>query len=260
MSSRFADNGKKKRAAAGGGINRVALPAGPQVGTLVRMDATDRRGALYAAAVPFCLWFGYVALEAVFGGRLSGSALARQFLMIPACALLSFLSWRLGRGAETAFSPWAFTGAAALAVAVEQGIKAAVAAAPPGAVLLPGGWLAFVPTLNTHGAWIASRYDLSVPMIALVAVNILSIPMLLYAYRNMRLSVSRRPATHAAFIALLAGAVCSLIDKLLRGGSLDYIAVRPLFVCDLKDIYLCIGVSLAAVEYLRVRGFRGPVS
>jgi lipoprotein signal peptidase len=220
------------------------------------MDASDRKTALYAAAVPACLWFGYVALEAVFGGRLSGSALARQFLMVPPCALLSFLTWRLARGAETAFSLWAFAAATALAAAVEQAVKIAVAAAPTGAVPLPGGWLAFAPTLNTHGAWIASRWDLSFPMIALVGVNILSIPILLYAYRRMLRTVSRRPVTHAAFVALLAGAACSLADKILRGGSLDYIAVRPLFVCDLKDIYLCVGISMAAAEYLRVRGFR----
>jgi signal peptidase II len=219
------------------------------------MDASERKAEFSAAAVPFLLWFGYVGLEAVFG-RMSGSALARQFLMAPACALLSALTWRLGRGGETAFSPWIFGASTALAVAVEQGIKAAVAAAPRGIVPLPGEWLAYAPTLNTHGAWIASRWDLSLPMAVLVGVNLLSIPVLLYAYRRMLLAVSRRPATHAAFVALLAGAVCSLADKLLRGGSLDYIAVRPLFVCDLKDIYLCVGVCMAAAEYLRARAFR----
>jgi lipoprotein signal peptidase len=150
----------------------------------------------------------------------------------------------------------AFAGAAAAAVALEQGIKAAVAAGPREAVPLPGGWLAFAPTLNTHGAWLASRWDLSFPMLGLVAVNVLAIPILLYSYGKMQETVSRTPAVHAAFVALTAGAVCSLLDKLLRGGSLDYIAVLPLFVCDLKDIYLCIGVCLAAAEYLRTRAVR----
>lgn len=220
------------------------------------MVSSDRRAALSAAAVPFCLWFGYVALEAVFGRRLAGAALARQALMVPACGLLSFLAWRLGRVGDKPFPLPAFAAATAAATALEQAIKAAVAAGPRARLPLPGGWLAFVPTLNTHGAWLASRWDLSLPMVGLAAVNVLSIPILMYSYLRMRETVSRTPAAHAAFVFLMAGAVCSLLDKLLCGGSLDYIAVLPLFVCDLKDIYLCVGVCLAAAEYLRTRG--GP--
>lgn len=42
------------------------------------------------------------------------------------------------------------------------------------------------------------------------------------------------------FLLAFAGSICSLIDKLFWGGSLDYILFKGLFIFDLKDIYLTI--------------------
>ena len=41
------------------------------------------------------------------------------------------------------------------------------------------------------------------------------------------------------FITQLAGVVCALIGNLIWGkGTLDYIYLKPLFVFDLKDLYM----------------------
>ena len=39
------------------------------------------------------------------------------------------------------------------------------------------------------------------------------------------------------FITGLAGSICSLVDKIFWGGSLDYIQLYNLFIFDLKDCY-----------------------
>lgn len=38
----------------------------------------------------------------------------------------------------------------------------------------------------------------------------------------------------------LAGAICSLLDKVLWGGSLDFLQILSFFTFDLKDCYLTI--------------------
>ena len=48
------------------------------------------------------------------------------------------------------------------------------------------------------------------------------------------------------FVYMLSGSVCSLIDKIFWGGSLDYFLVFSQIV-DLKDIYLLVGFSYEIV-------------
>ena len=40
------------------------------------------------------------------------------------------------------------------------------------------------------------------------------------------------------FLFILCGALCSLIDKVFYGGSLDFIGISNLFIADIKDIYI----------------------
>ena len=44
------------------------------------------------------------------------------------------------------------------------------------------------------------------------------------------------------FVFIFAGALCSFIDKVFYGGSLDFIGISDLFIADLKDIYINIGL------------------
>ena len=53
---------------------------------------------------------------------------------------------------------------------------------------------------------------------------------------------------------MFAGAVCSLIDKIFYGGSLDFIGIIPLFIADIKDIYICIAIFFI-VMYFYISGF-----
>ena len=44
------------------------------------------------------------------------------------------------------------------------------------------------------------------------------------------------------FIFMFSGALCSLIDKVFYGGSLDFIGIGDLFIADIKDIYINLGI------------------
>ena len=48
--------------------------------------------------------------------------------------------------------------------------------------------------------------------------------------------------TDLCFIFIFSGALCSLIDKLFYGGSLDFIGISDLFIADFKDIYINLGL------------------
>lgn len=49
---------------------------------------------------------------------------------------------------------------------------------------------------------------------------------------------------HVILSLFIAGSICSIFDKLVFGGSLDYLLVYR-WICDLKDIYL-----FAALAYM----------
>ena len=45
-----------------------------------------------------------------------------------------------------------------------------------------------------------------------------------------------------SFLFILSGAICSLIDKIFYGGSLDFIGISNLFIADIKDLYINLGL------------------
>ena len=44
------------------------------------------------------------------------------------------------------------------------------------------------------------------------------------------------------FVFIFTGALCSFIDKVFYGGSLDFIGISDLFIADFKDIYINLGL------------------
>ena len=48
--------------------------------------------------------------------------------------------------------------------------------------------------------------------------------------------------------------ICSLVDKLFYGGSLDFIGISDLFIADIKDIYINLGL-LFFIMLIYVKGY-----
>ncbi|MDP4090314.1 MAG: signal peptidase II [Bacillota bacterium] len=110
--------------------------------------------------------------------------------------------------------------------------------------------LYFDPMFNRDYSWFNSMLNLNIGKglhVFVAAVMIIFI-YLVYRYLNKRLG--NRKAVNFMFAFLFSGAVCSLLDKVLWNGSLDYILVDGYFTFDLKDVYIDIFIGLMILMML----------
>ena len=105
-------------------------------------------------------------------------------------------------------------------------------------ITLIDGWLGFLPHINRDQLSMFNlEFNLDVSTTTLIVLNaVILIALLLIYYRIKKLSYMNR---HIKMILLLfiSASVCSIIDKIALGGSLDYILIKT-WIIDIKDIYL----------------------
>ena len=110
------------------------------------------------------------------------------------------------------------------------------------------GIIGFYPKINTNQSWGGNYISiLANPMVAnLLIIFCFFIIITGYQfYRSKNKKESR--SVKLIYIFLMAGTICSLIDKVFWGGSLDFLRIPGLFIFDLKDCYLTIGEILFVV-------------
>jgi signal peptidase II len=119
------------------------------------------------------------------------------------------------------------------------------------------GILAFRPYINEYYSWINSVFNMGISLTVHILLNLLILLIILVAYGFVRDKNPSDKYVGSLFAFLLAGGLCSLIDKLAWGGSLDYIWLKGFFIFDLKDVYLTVfdGLLIAAVLF-NYKGFR----
>lgn len=129
--------------------------------------------------------------------------------------------------------------------AVEQGIKiiinryylqVKVPLVPP--------WLYFAPLFNRDYSWLNSMLQLGVGKVVHVFIVLAALLIIYLFYRYTAKHYEVTFLVGSAFALFLAGALCSLLDKVFWDGSLDYILVQGFFTFDLKDAYLNVAVAL----------------
>lgn len=127
-----------------------------------------------------------------------------------------------------------------------------------------GNMVRFRPVFNTNLSWGGNFSVILSDMIVVVLLNMLIIALFLSGYAFYR---SKRRKSSAwvdlIYITGLAGSLCSLIDKVIWGGSLDFIQLPALFTFDVKECYLtiaqclfvCIGLKhhkeISVTEYVK---------
>lgn len=107
---------------------------------------------------------------------------------------------------------------------------------------LINNFLYFSPIINSQGSWLNARFGAGVSFNLLVILNIIALILFVEIYRYFN---SRNPKSYwldLCFVFALAGCLCSLIDKVFYGGSLDFIGISDLFIADFKDIYINISI------------------
>lgn len=104
------------------------------------------------------------------------------------------------------------------------------------------GMLYFSPIINTDGSWLNARFGTSVSFPLLITINILALILFIEVYRYYNFKGNKDFWSDMCFIFVFCGALCSLIDKIFYGGSLDFIGISNLFIADIKDIYINLGI------------------
>lgn len=108
--------------------------------------------------------------------------------------------------------------------------------------LIPN-YLSITPHINDEGSFIASRFNLNAPFILFIILNFLILVFIFLIYRFKIYKKQLNSIKQLTFIFLFSGGLCSLIDKIFWGGSLDFLHIHNLFIADIKDIFITFGLG-----------------
>ncbi len=135
--------------------------------------------------------------------------------------------------------------------ALDQAIKIQIARRCPGASLtLLSRRLRFQPVINRHLSWAGHFIPLLRRQRLAAGLNGAALVLLSAGWLRQRSRGPVGPLGRAAASLLLSGGLCSLLDKTLWGGSLDYLQVPGKCTFDLKDLYLAAGLACLAPSCL----------
>lgn len=104
-------------------------------------------------------------------------------------------------------------------------------------------YFSITPYINDQGSFIASRFDINAPFILFTILNCLILVLIFFVYRFKLQKKQINSIEQLTFIFLFSGGLCSLIDKLFWGGSLDFLQIHNLFIADIKDIFITFGLG-----------------
>ncbi len=113
-----------------------------------------------------------------------------------------------------------------------------------------GEFVQFKPYLNNKYSWINSLFNLGISRILHTLIVVLMIALISVLFKFIKTTYTKSKLIDYLFLFVLSGAVCSLVDKIFWGGSLDYIMLKGLFIFDLKDVYISVFETLLVVVIL----------
>lgn len=117
--------------------------------------------------------------------------------------------------------------------------------------------LGFEPYINIDYSWINSLGKFGISLLAHIIFNIIIFALTIVFYRFINKLYHTNRMTDLAFAFLFSGEICSTIDKIFWGGSLDYVLVEGFFIFDLKDVYLSLFDAIVVLCLIfNYKGFR----
>lgn len=194
------------------------------------------------------MWVLYVFFELATGRITDFKTIFFNIILIILFALIGLLTYTVGINHENGFTFNTLLFLFLIFLLFDQGIK----------MLIKLLWfnndfpiindmLYFRPIINTDGSWLNARFGTSVNFPILIALNILAIFVFIEVYRYYLYKGNKDFWSDMCFIFVSCGALCSLIDKVFYGGSLDFIGVSNLFIADIKDLYINLGILFFAL-------------
>lgn len=118
------------------------------------------------------------------------------------------------------------------------------------------GLLDFHPKFNQYYSYMNERlnnYDIiNLSLIYHIIFIIIMEFIIIFLYRNAKKRNIITQYMKIGFIFFQAGYICALIGYFWKEGCLDYIYLKPLFIFDLKDIYIFLFVSLFIFHSIKI--------
>lgn len=193
------------------------------------------------------MWTAYFLFE-LFTGRVNDyTTIAGNIVLILLFALVGYGLYKLSERKPNGFTTKNVCIIFTILMLIDQGIKIIIKSFFFNDYIeIIKGFLSFNPIINTDGSWLNARFETSVSFPLLITINILSLFLFFELYRYyIHLNNNKNNNSFWAdmcFLFITTGALCSLIDKVFYGGSLDFIGISNLFIADIKDIYINLGI------------------
>lgn len=202
----------------------------------------NKKEALTIGTLP-AMWIVYILFE-LFTGRITNiETLIFNIFLVFLFALTGYIIYRISLKYKDGFKKSTIFYLFIISLVLDQGIKLLIKlfCFNTTKAIIPN-MLYFSPIINTDGSWLNARFGTSVSFPLLITVNIVAIFLFIEIYRYYEFNRNKDFWSDMCFVFILSGALCSLIDKVFYGGSLDFIGINNLFIADIKDIYINLGI------------------
>ena len=216
-----------------------------------------KKKTLAATALLPIYWIVYFLFELVTGRVHDTKQIAFNIVFIILFAVTGFILFKIGMKLESGISAKSVIANLLIFLIIDQGIK-----------FIIHKWffnkrfvivkdiLSFDPIINSQGSWLNARFGTNVSFTALIIFNIVGLFLIAELYRYALYKNYKCFWLDFTFIFMFSGAVCSLIDKACYGGSLDFIGIMPLFIADIKDIYICLALFFFVLFFYLTDSFK----
>ena len=110
------------------------------------------------------------------------------------------------------------------------------------------GLVHFEPFLNTDSMSLFNGLllDFNLSLGSLIGFNLLLLILMIPIYVYLKSIDFKNKFLYAILVLLVSGSVASTIDRLIWGGSLDFILISN-YIIDIKDIYLFLSIIVAVI-------------
>lgn len=207
-----------------------------------------RKDAFITIGILPLMWLIYFAFEFVTGRIHSDYDIIMNLLPTILFAFVGWIIYLLGKRNSRGISKKSMWIIFFVLFFLDQGIKLIIKLwFFDKTFFLIGEFLSFNPIINTEGSWLNARFGVGVSFPALITANVLALFIFIGAYRYYLHKNNKDFWSDMCFVFITAGCLCSLIDKIFYGGSLDFIGISSLFIADLKDTYINLAILFFAL-------------
>lgn len=198
---------------------------------------------LFTISILPLMWLLYVLFELISGRINNLQTIFFNMLLMALFAIVGLVIYYIGLKYEFGFRIKSLSIIFLILLVLDQGVKILIKlfCFNKQIELIPN-MLSFHPIINTNGSWLNARFGTSVSFPLLISVNIIAILLFIEIYRYYLFNDNKDFWSDMCFAFVVCGALCSLIDKVFYGGSLDFIGISDLFIADIKDIYINLGI------------------